>query len=90
MATSKKRGWDIVYINNEWVYKDNLESIRKERVCKRCGRKPTLGGYDTCLGYIPNVISVCCGHGSGKSISLGLDNEKIIKIKLKYIGGILN
>ena len=52
------------YQNNKWVYSDNKMPIGNEvRICKRCGKMPTPEGYDACLGYIPNAVSACCGHG---------------------------
>jgi hypothetical protein len=61
-ATSYNRGHPIVY-NNGWRYLDNiLVEADPDRPCVRCG-KPLIAGRDACLGYIPNVISVCCGHG---------------------------
>jgi hypothetical protein len=63
MITSHSRGHKITYKRNRWVYSDTGESISKERPCIRCGKLPTLDGHDACLGYVPGVVSVCCGHG---------------------------
>jgi len=63
MITSFKRGHLIVYQNNNWLYADDKTSIKKERVCKHCGKMPTREGYDACLGFIPEIKSACCGHG---------------------------
>ena len=63
MIISHCRGHKTTYRNNEWIYFDTGESISKKRPCIRCGKMPTPEGYDACLGYIPGVISACCGHG---------------------------
>jgi hypothetical protein len=64
MITSHKRGWEIEYINNQWVYADDKTPVENnERPCKKCGQMPTKEGYDACLGYIPGATSACCGHG---------------------------
>lgn len=62
-ATSYSRGHKIIYQNNEWLYLDSKQSITNERPCIKCGKMPTPEEYDACLGYIPNVIHACCGHG---------------------------
>ncbi|MFA7218065.1 MAG: hypothetical protein WC057_05640 [Dehalococcoidales bacterium] len=62
-AISHKRGHEIIYKNNEWVYADNGESANIERPCIKCGCMPTKEGYDACLGYIEGATSACCGHG---------------------------
>lgn len=61
-AFSYQRGHKIIY-KNSWIYADNNQSISVERSCIKCGKMPTKEGYDACLGYIPNVVSACCGHG---------------------------
>ncbi|MDY6796983.1 MAG: hypothetical protein SWK76_17125 [Actinomycetota bacterium] len=46
------------------VYADNKVPVfEEERPCVRCGRMPTEGGADACLGNIPGVTGACCGHG---------------------------
>jgi len=53
-----------VYINNQWVYENNLVPLNKEqRPCARCNCMPTKEGYDACIGKIDNATSACCGHG---------------------------
>lgn len=34
-----------------------------DRPCPKCGRLPTLEGYDACMGHVEGAASVCCGHG---------------------------
>lgn len=64
MVTSYCRGWEIYYDGFTWRYKDNNKTIEEEkRPCKRCGKLPTVEGYDACLGKIEGAISACCGHG---------------------------
>ena len=68
MIKSYIRGHIIILKNDKWIYEDTGESVFEIEVrpCKRCGKVPTPEGYDACLGYIPNVISACCGHGIEK------------------------
>ncbi len=70
MIYSYSRGHKIIYINNEWVYADNLEKVNDERACKRCGNKPTSEGHDFCIKNRKGVISACCGHGIDKGYVL--------------------
>ena len=62
-AKSHCRGWSIVFIDENWVYVDDLMPLDEKRPCIRCGLPPTAEGYDACLGYIPDITSACCGHG---------------------------
>ena len=68
MIKSFQRGHRITFVNNQWVYEDTKEPIKKERACVRCGKMPTKEGYDACIGYIKGVKSACCGHGVTKKI----------------------
>ena len=43
--------------------------------CKRCGRMPTKGGHDACLGELPGVQFACCGHGIEHGYMV-FDNDK--------------
>ncbi len=64
-ASGHFRGHPVFYIDNEWLKSDG--TIADENVvCSRCGKPPTPEGYDACLGYIPDAISACCGHGVEK------------------------
>lgn len=71
MTLSWSRGHEIVYENEEWVYKDTGESISAERPCKKCGRMPTVEGYDACLGHVEGATSACCGHGVHEPVFIG-------------------
>ena len=55
-----------MFINSKWVYKDNGDDATIDRMCARCGKMPTIEGYDACLGHLDNVESACCGHGATK------------------------
>lgn len=66
IVTSYSRGHKIIYLNNEWVYADTLESADIERPCSKCNCYPTKEGYDACLGHIEGVESACCRHGVEK------------------------
>lgn len=63
MITSFLRGHLAEYINQQWVYSDDKSPAIDNRVCKKCEKMPTPEGYDACLGYIPNAVWACCGHG---------------------------
>jgi len=75
-AKSYSRGHPIEYTKNGWVYSDNKESIKKERLCIRCKKMPTKDGHDACLGKIKGVSSACCGHGVEPGYSQILKKEK--------------
>lgn len=70
MITAHKRGHLIKYVNGSWVYVDNETSVEIERPCARCGRMPTLEGYEACLGFVEGVSSACCGHGVEQSYAV--------------------
>lgn len=74
-ATSYCRGHAIEYTKSGWVYSDTKDKCDDSRPCARCGKYPTIEGYDACLGYIDGVSSACCGHGveDGYRIELGPD-----------------
>ena len=46
------------YHRDSWCYCDTNKPVFEERPCIRCGKLPTSGGYDACLG-----VEGCCGHG---------------------------
>jgi len=95
----KLRGHNIEIRNGEWCYSDNGESTAKtwkSRPCGFCGKHDTEEGHDGCLGYIPNLMNACCGHGSTKDVYIqnmdgstlrGIDAlNKIAEINLfKYL-----
>jgi len=60
----------LIYMDGQWVYEDTREHFDDSRPCKRCGRFPTMEGYDACLGYIPGIVSACCGHGVTEPYSI--------------------
>ena len=76
MVYSYSRGYKIFYINNQWMYVDNRKILDISRPCKKCGKKPTKEGYDTCLGKIKGVKSACCGHGVEDKYIMRGKNEK--------------
>lgn len=64
MITSFTRGHQIVFRNNEWLYADNLQSVKNYgRPCKKCNEFPNESGHDSCLGNLEDVKYACCGHG---------------------------
>lgn len=40
MITGYLRGHEIIFINDQWLWKDTLESIEIERPCKKCNKMP--------------------------------------------------
>ena len=72
IAWSHSRGHLILWDNfgQRWIFASDSSEIAKERPCVKCGRMPTPEGYDACLGYVPGVISACCGHGVSDPILL--------------------
>jgi hypothetical protein len=71
MMHAYNRGHEIVWLDPlGWVYADNHVQIDKEnRPCVRCGKLPTVEGYDACLGFIDGAMSACCGHGVSEPIT---------------------
>lgn len=70
MITGTSRGHKIIYENNQWVYLDTREPVDNKRPCLKCGKIPTVEGYDACLGFIPGIKSACCGHGVSEKIMI--------------------
>lgn len=64
-AKSCSQGYDIEFDIGKsiWIYSDTKEGISHTKECRKCGYKPTLEGYDSCVGFLKGVISACCGHG---------------------------
>ena len=48
-----------------WYYIDNNQPCEEpfNRPCTFCKEPPTKEGYDHCIGYIPEAVAACCGHG---------------------------
>lgn len=80
MVTAHKRGNLILWFGDQWVYENDHTPIsQEERPCVRCGRMPTVEGYDACLGHIKGATSACCGHGVSNAYILfeaGHDDSK--------------
>jgi hypothetical protein len=75
MVKTYSHGWEIYYDGKDWRYSDNDQICDDSRPCKRCGRMPTVEGYDACLGHIDGVKSACCGHGVEKPYFVKEDNN---------------
>ena len=63
------RGWPVIKKAGQWIYADTGKPCwgkADRRPCRRCGRRPTLKGYDACLGYVEGAAAACCGHGVRK------------------------
>ena len=52
------RGHKVFWDKTNWFYYDNKEPVDDLRPCIRCGKLPTVEGYDACLNK-----EGCCGHG---------------------------
>ncbi len=72
LVFSHIRGHLITWDNllQTWIYADNKTPITIERPCLKCGRTPTVEGYDACLGHLKGVKSACCGHGISEPIMI--------------------
>lgn len=60
------RGHAVYWDGLAWRYQDGLPAPSyggEERPCNHCGEVAELGGPDPCLGWLPGVVSACCGHG---------------------------
>lgn len=78
MVSGTSRGHTIVHIDGEWLYADTHAPIDGEpRPCAKCGRLPTVEGYDACLGHIDGAKWVCCGHGLKEPYVLYKDIEEV-------------
>lgn len=77
MITSYSRGHKIYFDGTEWRFADNNEIDDGLRTCKRCGRKPTIEGYDACLGRVKGATSACCGHGVEKGYTVLMGGETV-------------
>lgn len=64
-VTAYTRGHEVYYDEaaDTWRYADNDQPATFDRPCTKCGEMPTPEGYDACLGFIPGLVSACCGHG---------------------------
>lgn len=94
--TSKDRGNEIEFKDNEWFYKDTVLKVSetyKNKPCGYCGKKATREGHDACLGTLIGLMNACCGHGEegsayvqfldGKCIR-GKDAKTIIEVLKKH------
>lgn len=75
-AKAYSYGNEIIFIDDEWRYPDNLEIINNNpRSCPKCSKLPTPKGHDACLGELPGIREACCGHGIKYSYIV-FDNKK--------------
>lgn len=66
MIISHLRGHPIIFVNGEWLYKDNRQptvTTFRDRSCGYCGKAKTADGHDGCLSTLPGLMNACCGHG---------------------------
>ena len=68
-ATSKLRGKDIYYCEEEniWKYASDNEATNKQndidRGCGHCNQSFTEEDHDPCIRNLKGVMNACCGHG---------------------------
>jgi hypothetical protein len=61
-AWTQSQGHPIHASPEGYRYDDTNElMVGNPRPCVQCQEMPTP--FDACLGYIPGVVSACCGHG---------------------------
>jgi hypothetical protein len=81
-AKSYLRGYEIEYLNNQWVYSDTKESTaqtHEERPCGFCGKACTKEGHDDCLGTLKGVMNACCGHGRNQEAYVQFLDGSVIR-----------
>jgi len=67
-ATWHRRGHRIVRdAYGRWHWPDGRPlqggSSPEDPPCARCGQRPGPNGEDPCLGWLPDAVGACCGHG---------------------------
>lgn len=75
MVTGYSRGNPIYCKNGIWYYTEDDTVLDDSKPCKRCGKLPTVEGYDACLGHINGVTSACCGHGVESPYTVSKESE---------------
>lgn len=61
------RGHDIIKIDGEFFYCDDMTAVTTRRDCGFCGKADTPEGHDGCLGTLKgDVMNACCGHGDDR------------------------
>ena len=82
VAKSYQQGHEIIFDKGQgrWVYSDNGELASIVRPCKKCGKFPTLEGYDACLGHLDGIKSACCGHGVDDGFCLQARNNLLDEV----------
>ena len=69
-VTTYFRGHPAIWVDGGWHYVDTGEAVTDDRPCARCGKPPTVEGYDACVGYVDGIDSACCGHGFDELINI--------------------
>jgi hypothetical protein len=76
------RGYKIVFINDKWLYQDNMKPIPgyggELRPCKKCNSVHGFHESDKCLGNLPGVDNACCGHGVRKESYIRFTNGIVV------------
>lgn len=79
------RGHPIVWVNDAWLYEDDLKPIPgwggENKPCTKCGSSKWSGEgeVDECLGLLPGVDNACCGHGIPGSSWVRFTNGVVLK-----------
>jgi len=67
VSTSNINGNPIYYDEAAEIFRyasdDEPINWNNHRPCPKCGKRPFDTGEDACMGYLPGVVSACCGHG---------------------------
>ncbi len=93
MTTSFLRGHKIIFIDNQWVYRDTKSpTIGNQRPCGLCCKPDTKKGHDACLGTLFGVMNACCGHGiDGEAyVQFSPDHLEVGKEAIKTITKLCN
>ncbi len=82
MATKEYlRGHEMERIGEQWYYTDTgapTEKTWTDRPCGHCGMHNTADGHDRCLGMLPVIVNVCCGHGQSGDAYLQFENGFVV------------
>lgn len=87
MIRSKYRGNTIIYNEKTkiWEFEDKLDSTfqtadinKYSKVkCPNCQNYIKKDEPDHCIGYLPEVVSACCGHGKKRGYIVFKNGKKI-------------
>jgi hypothetical protein len=87
-----RRGWPIIaFEDGRWRWAASGRYLRTgpgdDEPCVRCHLRPTLEGYDPCLGVVAGAKAACCGHGVTRGYVLWADGRRDWLPQLDAEGG---